>query len=261
MLNVTLNETEIINNALKGEYDRENIIVVLRLLMKYYYLQGTIDKLELKEKLFTFLKDNYKDFKRPKWDESITKMIHGFLVLVKKKKIDIVITDVKEIHITKSELGSIQALNDIKLEKIAFIMLVYAKISNIITNNKSDGWINQSCSTICKEARVNLKGIEKIKIFNNLYEKEYIKQRKNNAKTNMKVNYIDNDSEVEMTINDFDGVIYQYLIWKGERWKKCNLCEKWIKQKSKKPTLYCNSCKKEKQLEWQKKSMKKIRNC
>ena len=68
----------------------------------------------------------------------------------------------------------------------------------------------------------------------------------------MKINYIDNDSEVEMIINNFDGVIYQYLIWKGERWKRCELCNKWIKIRNKKNTSqkYCGSCKKMKQLEW-----------
>lgn len=261
MLNVVLNETEIINNALNGIYNKNQIMIVLKLLMKYYYLKGITDKLELKEKLFDFLKNNYEDFKRPRWEDNISKMIQRFLNLTKKKKIEPRIIDIKEISITKAELENIQALNDIKLEKIAFIMLVYAKISNIMMNNE-DGWINKSCSVICKEAKVNLKGIEKEKEFHKLYEKGYIQQRKNNAKTNMKVCYINEDSEVEMIVNDFDNVVYKYILWRNKDMMACYNCGKPIKITTTN-NKYCNSCakeiKKEQTREIARESMRKLR--
>ncbi|UZW14329.1 hypothetical protein OSC52_00200 [Clostridium pasteurianum] len=51
---------------------------------------------------------------------------------------------------------------------------------------------------------------------------------------------------MEIEITDFEGVIYQYLIWKGERWKKCEECGKWIKiHKNSNKIKYCLKCAKE----------------
>jgi rRNA maturation endonuclease Nob1 len=125
-------------------------------------------------------------------------------------------------------------------------MLIYAKINNIITNSNGY-WVNKSRNTILKEAKVNLKGKEKKEIFHPLYIKKYIDLPVNITKTSMKVCYADleEQAEVELTIDDFDGVIYQYLIWKGERWKRCEICGKWIKQGNTKPKKYCNICAKD----------------
>jgi predicted RNA-binding Zn-ribbon protein involved in translation (DUF1610 family) len=228
-------------------------------LIKHYYLEGIVSELLLREKILEYLKANYEGYKRAKWEETISKIVHNYLGMVKRNKIDVKIIDITEIDITKQELIIIEYLEDIKLEKLAFIMLVYAKISNIMMDN-TEGWINKSCSVICKEAKVNLKGIEKDRIFNELYKIEYIKQRKNTAKTNMKVCYVLEDSEVMITIKDFKDVIYQYLIWKGERWKKCEVCGRWIKVKGKKPQQYCPNCKKNKQLEWDREYRKRLKN-
>lgn len=259
MLNVTLNESEIIKNALEGNYDSDKIMVTINLLIKYYYINGMNDRLKLREQILNFLKNNYKQYKRAKWEETIIKVVDRFLNTTRKNKVDVKIFDINEIKITKDELIKIQELNNIKLEKIAFVMLIYAKISNIMMNS-TEGWINKTCANICKEAKVTLKGIEKEKIFNNLYVLGYIEQRKHNAKTNMKVCYINEESEIEIIINDFEGVVYHYLIWKGEKWKKCEECNKWIKVKSKKPPKYCNTCKKQKQLEWDKEYRKRLKN-
>lgn len=255
MLNVTLNESEIINQALEGKYNDNNLTVTLRLLIKYYYLQGMNDRLKLREQILNFLKNNYRGYKRPKWEETVTKMVDNFLRSIRKNKVEVKIVDINQIKITKGELEKIKRLSDIKLEKIAFVMLVYAKISNIVMNS-NEGWINIPCGTICKEAKVNLKGVEKERIFNELYKIGYIEQRVNNSKTNIKVCYIDEESDIEMVISDFEGVIYQYLIWNGEKWRRCECCSKWIKPKNNKQ-IYCNQCAKEKELEKYKKYNKK----
>lgn len=261
MLGVTLNESEIIDKALKGDYDSNKIIVVINLLIKYYFKQGVEDKLILSEKILDFLKANYKNYKRAKWETTINKKVSRYLNLIKRKKIEVEITDIKSIGITKDELGKIKELNDIKLEKIAFVMLIYAKISNIMIN-KEDGWINISYSMICKEARIYLNSIEKLKLFNKLYEKEYIEQRKKNDKTNIKVNYINNNSDIEIVIEDFNNVIDYYILWGNKDMIRCINCGKPTKKKNNK-TIYCTKCakeiKKEKTRNIARESMKKLR--
>ena len=51
-----------------------------------------------------------------------------------------------------------------------------------------------------------------------------------------------------MVIEDFDGVIYQWLKYKGERWKRCSECGKWVKTNSNN-FKRCKQCAKLKKLE------------
>ncbi|KRU25658.1 hypothetical protein VT91_19020 [Clostridium sporogenes] len=83
---------------------------------------------------------------------------------------------------------------------------------------------------------------------NELYKKEYITTSNINTKTNIKLNFGDKESirsEDDLIITDFDDVVYQYLIWIGEKLKKCEVCGKWIKLKGTSPKKYCNICSKE----------------
>ena len=240
MLNVTLNENEIVKSALDGKIDNYNISVVLDVLLKHYYIKGMIDRLQLREQLLDFLKNNYKGYKRPKWEEMITKKVNMFLKITRQNKVNVKLIDIYEIPITKDELSKVNELDDIKLEKLAFVMLVSGKISNIIMNSEL-GWINKSCTIICKEAKVNLKGDDKTKIFNELYNKGYIEQWQRNDKTNMKVCYIKKDSEVEMVVKDFDCVINYYILWKNKNMIPCEECGKPIVQTNNKKK-YCVGC-------------------
>jgi hypothetical protein len=255
MLGVVINESERIKNILEGNYDREDIGTTLKLLIKHYYLEGMTDKLQLREQLLNFLKNTYEGYKRAKWEDRVTSMVDYFLKTVRRNKLDVRIIDIKEIHITKQELEDISKLNNIRLEKLAFVALVYAKISNITMNN-TDGWINKSCSMICKEARVSLKGIEKERIFNELYKIGYIEQRKNNAKTNMKICYLHEDSEIEIVISDFKDVVYKYILWKNKDMIACEGCGKPITPTSPNKK-YCGNCAKEiLQEQWKQASFK-----
>ena len=257
MLNVVLNESEIIKRILEGECNQDNIIMTLNLLIKHYYLADIKNELELRERVLEYLKINYINYKRAKWEDIVSKMIHGFLGITKRNKIDVKMIDIPRVGITKSELETIKKLDDIKLEKIAFIMLIYAKISNI-TRDNLEGWINKSCSIICKEAKVNLKGIEKDRIFNDLYVKKYIEQRKNNSKTNMKICYIDNISQLEIIIDDFTNVIYYYVLWENKDMIRCMNCGKPIKVTSNN-RKYCPKCWKEIEREQTKERVRRFR--
>lgn len=260
MLGVNWDEREFVENALVGKCIEKNIVKTLQLLMNYYYIEGVTEKLKLIEKLLDYLKKYYKDYQRIKWEDIIEKMTNRFLKLINEGKMTPKLLKIRRIDITNNEFEAIAKLDDIKLEKIAFIMLVYAKISNIKRDNK-DGWINQPSNVICKEARVNLKGIDKDKIMNPLYTKEYIVQRKHNAKTNIKICYVDEDedSKIRFSITDPEGIIFEFLKEKGEKWKKCSRCNKWVRMKNNK-MKYCKECakkvRKENDNKYQKKKYK-----
>lgn len=258
ILGLILNETEVVNEFKNTYIMQVKPIIMISLLIKKYHLdECTKDAIyiNIMKDLEQSLK---KDFIYTKWDTTIRRNIKSFYRNISIYKTKVRMINVESVDITVTELKKINTLNNLVLEKIAFVMLVYAKISNIQLQSK-EGWINKSCSMICKEAHVNLRGIEQKRILHSLYELNYIKMRNNNSKINMKIDYIDKDSNTELVISDFDGVVYQYLIWKGEKWKKCNECGKYFKPKSN-SAKYCVGCKKKKKARQNKENMQKYRN-
>jgi hypothetical protein len=260
MLDIILNEKKIVDEALKNKVIDENPIKTLRVLIKHYYLQGMTDKNILKEQLLYFMSENYYGYKRSKWEKSVENIVSKFLSSIRKYGIQVELTNIESVKITKAELERIKEISNLEafeeldsltkknLEKICFIMLIYAKLSNIQLRSK-ESWISKSCSSILKEAKVNLKGDEKKRIFYYLYSQKYISQSNSTEKTSMKINYIDVDEESEVVINidNFENVIYYYMNYRGESWKRCEgviegkKCIKWVKVTNNK-VKYCSSC-------------------
>jgi hypothetical protein len=137
-------------------------------------------------------------------------------------------------------------------------MLVYAKITNKLNNNESY-WINQSLTNITKEAKLN-RSIKKTEIFHTLYLDQAISAGNKVGKVSIKVNYAYEDSEEEIVITDFDGCVHYWLQYKGEKWKRCEECGKWIKLGKTKPSKYCKECAKIINIEKTKKN-KKEKKC
>lgn len=264
MLGVTLNETEIVNDILNEKICKCNIYNGILLLIKYYHIKGNVDRIEIKEYIIkNFEECNDIEFRRADWEDLISKSIDKLFRDIKIHKKNMKLVDIDKISITINELNKINTLESKKLKKIAFVLLVYAKISNVALD-RDDGWINQSYKNIFIEAKVSAKGNDKKLLLHDLYKLEYISQSYKNDSTSLKINYIDNtsDSEVAFYVEDFDFIIYSYLNYMGENWIKCEVCGKYfIKNKNaKKIPKYCSLCQKEKQREWDRESKKRVRN-
>ena len=81
-----------------------------------------------------------------------------------------------------------------------------------------------------------------------------------NDNLNLKINFIDMESESALEISDFRELGYEYLNYIGEgNFIRCSECNRLIRKTGKRDK-YCSECKKEKQLEWDLKYKKKIRN-
>jgi hypothetical protein len=249
LLGVILNETEIVDNILnKGNCDG-NIYNAILLLIKHYHIGGNADRVDVKENIISNLeKCTNIVFKRVEWDDTISKTIDKLFRDIKIHKKNMKLVDVDKVAITINELNKINSLENKKLKKLAFVLLVYAKISNVALD-RDDGWINQSYKNIFTESKVSAKGNDKKLLLHDLYKLEYISQSYKNDSTSLKINYIDNeeDSEIAFYIEDFDFVIYSYLNYMGENWKKCERCRGCFMVKNIKNTSqkYCSMCAKE----------------
>lgn len=249
MLGVILNETEIVDNILnKGNYEG-NIYNAILLLIKYYHIEGNTDRVDVKENIINNLeKCTNIGFRRIEWEDIISKSIDKLFRDTKIHKTNLKFVDIDKVAITINELNKINSLGNKKLKKLAFVLLVYAKISNVALD-RDDGWINQSYKNIFTESKVSAKGNDKKLLLHDLYKLGYISQSYKNDSTSLKINYIDNeeDSEIAFYIEDFDFIIYSYLNYMGGNWKKCVECGRYFIVKSVKNTSqkYCSICAKE----------------
>ena len=251
MRGVILKETDILKNALNGEIEKKPMST-LRILAKYYFNNGDT-KEEVEDKLNKYMKVNYKSYSPSKWKDLISQLVKS----VEKYK-NYKMIDVDEVNITENEWFSIIALNNKQLEKLAFILLVYCKI-NKIKNPTCDNKINNTLTDIFRECGFRVTNETKL-LLNELYKLNYISIGLSCNSTSIRINYVEeNEDNIKFTIDNFENVITYYEEYKnGKKYIECECCKKRVIQKTHN-VKYCPKCKKEKQLEFQRESMKKIR--
>ena len=141
-------------------------------------------------------------------------------------------------------------------------MLLYGKINNIIME-REDGWFNLDIKNLFKEAKVvSIKNpVERMKILHQLLEEGLITKSIKTGSKSLKVNYIDNDvdSEIAFEVTDLADchAIYSYLIYIGEKWKRCENCGDTYFKVTTNIKKYCPTCAKKVKLEQNKKSLQR----
>ena len=255
MLGLILNETEIVNNILEGkEKLPSNSGKIIRIIIKNMILKNKNNE-EIENIVINILEHTYgNNFNRAYWKKIIASMIKD----LKSKNIKMI--DIDNIKIYKEELEIIKSLEDLKTEKIAFILLVYAKINNIV-NKFSDGKINIPITNILKESLLRC-GNESKMLMSILYKLKYIKQSNTCDNTSLKINYLHEQGELAFIIDDLRD--YQPITWYleyrlGLKYKKCKRCGKRFEVKSNNKGR-CNECQKEENKKNKLKYYKKIKS-
>ena len=124
-----------------------------------------------------------------------------------------------------------------------------------------DGWINKKTSKdileVFKLANVTLTSDRRNGLLHELYINDYISFGKKVNNLNIRVK-LDDFGEIVYKIKEFNNLGNQYIGNFKSEYKQCKKCGKIIRITGTN-NQYCKKCIKEKQLEWQRKSMKKIR--
>lgn len=152
---------------------------------------------------------------------------------------------IESIKITKSELDIISSLDNLRAEKILFVLLCMAK-QQAVSNGFVNGLVKYSITDLCKTARISVPADEREYILYNIIQKGFLDYPKKNNTQCLIVNFINNDDEVVLELNEADccELAYLYLSWKnnGKGYTKCQRCGKMIKQSKTKPKKYCEEC-------------------
>ena len=181
-----------------------------------------------------WMKKHQDNFEESAYSNSISKAIKS------AKKREFYKTDV--IIITKNELETIKSVENIREEKILFVLLCMAK-QQAISIGFTDGLVKYSIVDLCRMARISVPADDREYILHDILMKGLISCPKKNDTKCLKVNFIDNDSEQEFVLNEIDcqELAYAYLKWKdGKGFKRCKLCGRLMKSKGNKDICtYC----------------------
>lgn len=258
-MNLIYNEKTVLDNFLTNNKCDIKQDMLIPILIKYYYMNGIKDKLMLREKI---LEDLYKldtTNVRSAWSNKVDKTIKELTKSLKRNKDSLELIEIENIKIYEEELEIIETVKEHKLKKFLFVLLVWSKLYErfnraTIRENPRDLLLLAKCRVENKESR-NLMLYE-------LKETGLLWSKQENGIYKIRINYKKEEGKLAFVVNDFENAIYPYLNYLGENWKQCECegCNKWFKQRSKKPQRYCVSCAKEKQKELQRKCMQKLRN-
>lgn len=221
-MKVVLNQIELRDRALKEKYIDLKTTNTVAVLIKHYFNQGK-DSEDIKLLLEKFLGDNLKSYIPMKWDKLLSDMIKS----ISKQGYELY--NVESVNITSNELKTIYSLNNLNLEKLAFTLLVHSKVYNIINKN-NDNWVKSSNTEIYTDSKMTLKKKDKAILIGELEKLGLISDHKCKRNNSIRVNFLDEASEVTLMVTDFVDFIYEFNRLKGDKIINCGVCKKIIKQ-------------------------------
>jgi hypothetical protein len=154
---------------------------------------------------------------------------------------------IDNIKITRSELEVISSLDNLRAEKILFVLLCMAKQQSM-ANGFTNGLVKYSMTELCKTAHVSVPADDREYILYEIVQRGLLGYPKKNNTQCLIVNFINTDEVVlELDETDCQELAYVYLHWKndGKGYTRCQRCNRWMKQSKTKPKKYCEDCAKD----------------
>lgn len=174
------------------------------------------------------------NFDESSYSNVISKAIRGS----KKKPL----YKINNIIITKNEFNTIKSLNNIREEKILFVLLCMAKQQSEVLKF-TDGLVRYKITELCKAARISVPADDREYILHNILVKGLISCPKKNDTKCLRVNFLEEDGEFELTLNEVDcqELAYVYLKYKnGSGFKRCRKCGRLMNSRNKND--FCTYC-------------------
>ena len=181
-----------------------------------------------------------------------------FLEKLAIKSENVPLRHIDKIKITSRELGKIGNIESLKLQRLLFVLLVYAKYNNQLSKTNKN-WCNLSINELYRQAKVSTRNAkEKGLLLNKLSMMNLISFSAQNTNLNIKCNIVDNKKDNDsITITDIRELGYQYLnLSNPSDFTYCGNCGVIMKKKNKNDysTKICSAClktiKNENNLNW-----------
>lgn len=151
------------------------------------------------------------------------------------------------IKITQSELDVISSLDNLRAEKILFVLLCMAKQQSI-SMGFTNGLVRYYITDLCKMARISVPAEDREYILHNIIQYGFLDYPKKNNTKCLFVTFIDNIGEPVLNLDETDckELAYVYLNWKnkGNGYGCCDCCNRLMKKSKKNPKRFCEDCSK-----------------
>jgi hypothetical protein len=240
MKNVTFSEKKDIERILaSGEVTQDNVVHVISSMAKYNLnIHGMTDA-ENYSCITRWLKTHYKYYIETELHSTIQQKVNAAHTYSLLESDDLVIY--------QSELDRIISSNNIRKEKVLFVLLCVAKLQKNIFGYHN-GKYKFALTNIFKLARVHIPSTDRNMFMHELLQDGYINAPFKVDEEQRYVTFMsdeDNDIEVlHVSENDFDELAYVYENWKadGVGFARCELCNKLMQQSKTKPRKYCKNC-------------------
>lgn len=149
------------------------------------------------------------------------------------------------IKITQAELDAITSLENLRAEKLLFVLLCMAKHQARIYGF-TDGLVRYSLQDLCKNARISVPSEDREYLLHYIIQRGALECPKKNDTKCLIVKCIDDQSDVVLDINEIDSqeLAYVYLNWKsnGAKYKRCEVCGRLMQKKKDGANRFCRSC-------------------
>ena len=236
-----LNEENYAKNIIFGKNKEiKSIIKLIGYIVRYNHYVLNKDSNTNYHDTVRWLKSTQNNFEESCYSNSITKAINN----VDKYPF----FNIDKIKITKSELQIISSLDNLRAEKILFVLLCMAKQQSV-SKGFSDGLVQYTLTEVCKLARISVPKDDREYILHNILKLGFLDCPKKNDTKCLRVTFI-NDDEEELLLSESDcqELAYIYLNWKNKKgYKKCQRCGRLFKE-ARGQTL-CQYCLEEQEVE------------
>lgn len=250
-----LNEEKYAKDLYDGKnQDVKSIMTRIRYITRYLIHSEKKSNDEAYRDTVQWLRQHHNNFDESGYSNVISDAIKGAV------KYPFYIID--NIKITQSELDIISSLDNLRAEKILFVLLCMAKQQSM-SNGFTNGLVKYSITDLCKDARVSVPADDREYILYDIVQRGLLGYPKKNNTQCLIVNFINTDEVVlELDETDCQELAYVYLNWKNgnKGYTKCQRCGRWMKQSKTKPRKYCEECARESHLESKRLSEQRRRN-
>jgi len=237
MINFKFDDRRDIEEKIHSNYvNQDNPEDTIRDMARYNHHVLGMKKEDNYDAILAYMTRNCSDF----YEEKYFKIIYRNISSAKKYKF----RSVTPVKITRTEIDKIIGLNDIRKEKIAFVLLAVAKYyNNVSSDNNNRMYI--SMSDLFKLSRVAIPCKDRASYLHFAYQEGILIEHMF-VGTNLKVaGFIDESSEtvLELGEDDYKELAYTYLNYKSGGYKHCKNCGKLFKMQKNAPgRLYCKDC-------------------
>lgn len=237
-MTIVLNELEWAEEKIKSNDLGDNTYETLCRVAKYYISNGC-SKEYTEQILSKFLVRCDPSVVLVRWGDTIRNAVK---YATKNPPINI-----GGISLTNSEMTFIDSVNSVQARRLAFTLLCIAKYYDAVkeTNNH---WVGTKDSLVMSMANIKTSMKRQCALFRYLHEIGFLEFAKRVDNTSTRICFLDGDKDddgVVFEVTDFRNLGYQYLMYKGEPFYRCENCGLVTKIDAKKKSnrlKFCKEC-------------------